>query len=502
MRPRRRPPVPRRIVFATRDALADPARFVAHARVARAARSRCRPVGVRPAAAPRARAHGRRHSPRVSRGGRRAGGIGGLRSLARALAASGLPVVFTPGVVHLPTVPAYRKVNRIDMGTADKVCATALAVRDQATAAWLRRHRRLAHSPRAGRRVLGRHRGRARSDRRWRRRIVRADRRSGGRRARWRSGVPRRRGHEGACCSRAARQRSRGEDARTSIGSPRPTRPLAKIAWFAFMEGAVKAVATLLVSAPSAREVVISGRMAAFDRVRDDLVRRLATRRAAACDSPAARVREGREAGRAGRGARRRTGSRAGEKRSSCSTMGIQRASGTVLDHLAFISASSRARLDSGSTVPNVAADRRRRVLIAGVSTRAMAESAARAGYAVTALDAFGDLDQHPGVRALSLPRDSASRSAPEAAARGGGTSNADAVAYLSPFENHPAAVERLADGRALWGNSTPRCCDAVRDPRRGRRMLPRRAALPMTALARQAARLGRRAWNSVVEAR
>src|SRR5215207_4085824 len=33
-----------------------------------------------------------------------AGGIGGMRSLARALAASRLPVVFTPGVIHLPSV--------------------------------------------------------------------------------------------------------------------------------------------------------------------------------------------------------------------------------------------------------------------------------------------------------------------------------------------------------------------------------------------------------------
>ncbi len=46
------------------------------------------------------------------------------------------------------------------------------------------------------------------------------------------------------------------------------------------------------------------------------------------------------------------------------------------------------------------------RVLIAGVSTRAAAESAANAGFTVTALDAFGDLDQHPSVRSLSLPRD------------------------------------------------------------------------------------------------
>src|SRR5690348_3575752 len=60
------------------------------------------------------------------------GGIGGIRALTRALAASPLPVVFTPGVVHLPTVPAYRKVNRVDMGTADKVCAAALAIHEQA----------------------------------------------------------------------------------------------------------------------------------------------------------------------------------------------------------------------------------------------------------------------------------------------------------------------------------------------------------------------------------
>ena len=67
-----------------------------------------------------------------------AGGLGGLSSLIRALASSRLPVVFTPGVVHLPSVPAYRKLNRVDMGTADKVCAVALAIDEQ------RRRRRCA----------------------------------------------------------------------------------------------------------------------------------------------------------------------------------------------------------------------------------------------------------------------------------------------------------------------------------------------------------------------
>jgi predicted butyrate kinase (DUF1464 family) len=60
-----------------------------------------------------------------------AGGIGGLRALVRALARTHLPVVLTPGVVHLPTVPAHRKVNRVDLGTAEKVCAAALAIVEQ-----------------------------------------------------------------------------------------------------------------------------------------------------------------------------------------------------------------------------------------------------------------------------------------------------------------------------------------------------------------------------------
>lgn len=59
------------------------------------------------------------------------GGIGGLRRLARVLGSSGLPVVYTPGVIHLDTVPAYRKVNRVDLGTADKVAVAALGIADQ-----------------------------------------------------------------------------------------------------------------------------------------------------------------------------------------------------------------------------------------------------------------------------------------------------------------------------------------------------------------------------------
>ena len=59
------------------------------------------------------------------------GGIGGLRRLAQVLAGSALPVVYTPGAIHLDTIPAHRKLNRVDLGTADKVAAAALGIASQ-----------------------------------------------------------------------------------------------------------------------------------------------------------------------------------------------------------------------------------------------------------------------------------------------------------------------------------------------------------------------------------
>ena len=58
--------------------------------------------------------------------------LGGMADMITSLKASDLPIVFMPGVIHLPTVPAYRKANKIDMGTADKLCCLALGVYDQA----------------------------------------------------------------------------------------------------------------------------------------------------------------------------------------------------------------------------------------------------------------------------------------------------------------------------------------------------------------------------------
>src|ERR687895_611090 len=59
-------------------------------------------------------------------------GIRGPRAMNRAVLRAGLPRVFGPGAIHLPTVPEHRKWNRIDLGTADKVCSAALCIVDQA----------------------------------------------------------------------------------------------------------------------------------------------------------------------------------------------------------------------------------------------------------------------------------------------------------------------------------------------------------------------------------
>lgn len=104
------------------------------------------------------------------------------------------------------------------------------------------------------------------------------------------------------------------------------------------------------------------------------------------------------------------------------------------------------------------------RVLVTGVSVRAAAASAARAGFAVTALDAFGDRDHHPSVRSLALQRHFGVPFAARSVAQIARDIECDAVVYLSNFENHPKALAMLAKGRMLWGNP-PAVVRQVRDP-------------------------------------
>jgi predicted ATP-grasp superfamily ATP-dependent carboligase len=104
-------------------------------------------------------------------------------------------------------------------------------------------------------------------------------------------------------------------------------------------------------------------------------------------------------------------------------------------------------------------------VLIVGISTRALAESASRAGYACLSVDAFGDLDQKSRVDNVSLTRDQGRRYSAAAAVTVGRRRAATSAAYVGNLENHPGAVRRLAVGRRLLGN-TPATLARAREPR------------------------------------
>jgi predicted butyrate kinase (DUF1464 family) len=273
------------------------------------------------------------------------GGIGGLRQLMRALGASSLPVVFTPGVIHLPSVPEHRKVNRVDMGTADKVCATALAVQEQAV--------RLRCAPRHTSFIMVELGGA----------FTAAIAVEGGAIV---DGIG---GSSGPLGVRAAGALD-GEvaylavtigkeivfhgGAATIAGMPDADAetiaasddPRARVAWAAFLESLVKSVAALRVSAPHINEVVLSGRLARVPAIRDEIAHRLSR---VVDTSIEVLVGFAPVAKQAAQGAAIiADGLAGGASRPLVETMRIAEASGTVLDHLYVIdSAAARARLRS-----------------------------------------------------------------------------------------------------------------------------------------------------------
>jgi predicted ATP-grasp superfamily ATP-dependent carboligase len=93
------------------------------------------------------------------------------------------------------------------------------------------------------------------------------------------------------------------------------------------------------------------------------------------------------------------------------------------------------------------------RVLITGISTRAIAESAVRSGYQVVALDAFGDLDLQALSECYSLRRDFHAPFSAVALFVASRRLAFDAVAYTSNLENHPAVVRRFARRHRVLGN-------------------------------------------------
>lgn len=103
-------------------------------------------------------------------------------------------------------------------------------------------------------------------------------------------------------------------------------------------------------------------------------------------------------------------------------------------------------------------------LIVAGRSARALAESASRAGWKVTALDASGDLDLEAFAEVVTLGHDRGRPWTPLAAANVARVVPASAVAYTADLENHPRAVARLTEGRRLLGNP-PEVLERVRDP-------------------------------------
>lgn len=234
------------------------------------------------------------------------GGIGGLKALLRALAGLAIPVVVTPGVMHLPSVPAHRKLNRVDLGTADKVCAVVLALHEQTM--------RLRCAPEEVSFILLELGGAFTA-------AVAVDR------GRIVDGLG---GSSGPIGARAAGALDGevaflagtvGKDLIFSGGAE----SAGDAGWEAYREGALKAIAALRVSAPLAHRVVATGRRAAAAGFPVD------DRRAKAGAYGAALMADGLAGGAAAPVVER---------------LGIREASGSVLDHLHVIDrATALARL-------------------------------------------------------------------------------------------------------------------------------------------------------------
>ena len=269
------------------------------------------------------------------------GGVGGLGALLRRLRALPFRMVLTPGVIHLPTVPAHRKVNRVDMGTADKVCAAALAIADTAqrrrcppeevslillelggafTAAIAVERGRIVDGVGGTSGPLG----------------VRGAGALDGEVAFLAGHVSKRLLFDGGAA------RIAGIDAGAADSLPAATEPRARLAWRAYVESAVKAVAALRVSAPGAIDVVLSGRMARLPAVHAEFMAGL---RAVAPGEVWPLAGFAAIAKQAAQGAALIAhGLAGGPEAAMVDTLGIAAAHGTVLDHLHVISPADARR--------------------------------------------------------------------------------------------------------------------------------------------------------------
>lgn len=270
--------------------------------------------------------------------------VGALRPMIHLMRSRGLPAVFLPGVIHLPTVPHHRKVNRIDLGTADKVCVAALGIWEQS--------RRLGVPPSETTFILielggAFTAGLAVSDGQ----IVDGIGGSGG-------GLGYRAlgtldGEVAYVLGRVSKSHLFTGGAAYVAGAPdaapeawierTASDERARASWLAFLEGVEKMVWALRVSAPAPREILLSGRLSRVPRIASALADRLSA------IAPVARLtgftpacKEGAQGA-----AILADGLAGGPNAPLVESLGLRGARGSVLDHL-YVKGSERVRRDFG----------------------------------------------------------------------------------------------------------------------------------------------------------
>ncbi|HIP95767.1 MAG TPA: DUF1464 domain-containing protein [Anaerolineae bacterium] len=275
----------------------------------------------------------------------RAAIVGGMREMLRLLKGSGLPIYFAPAVIHLPTVPQHRKANRIDMGTADKLCSVALGIYDQA------RHLNIAYEETA---FIYVEIGGA---------FTATIAVRGGKVVDGLGGTSGSLGYlslgamdgelayllgsfhkEVLCSGGVAYIAGQPNLSPQALVASTRTGERSRLAWDAFMESLVKGVAAEITVVPYPREILLAGRLCRIPEIRQEVVRRL---------SPFAPVRrvEGfaKMAKAAAQGAALiASGLAGGTHERLVEVMELREASGTVLDHLYVAGAETLRRRYGG----------------------------------------------------------------------------------------------------------------------------------------------------------
>jgi len=260
----------------------------------------------------------------------------GLTALVERLRAERLAVVFLPGVIHLPTVPARRKLNRVDIGTADKLCVAAYAIEDEAlylNLQWRETAFVLVEVGGAFTAVLSVVGGQ----------IVSGQGGSSGPLGYLGAGAL---DGDAACLLREVTKQSVFSGGAAFVAADPGASPealllrdddVALLARAALVESIVRAVAAEIAVAPAPREILLSGRLTALDGFRDPIatalsrfapVRVLTAGAAKAAARGAAIIADGLAGGSYG---------------GLVDTMRLREARGSVLDHL-FLSGSDKAK--------------------------------------------------------------------------------------------------------------------------------------------------------------